>query len=201
MTQIKINNTEFVPAVVEVPPGSIIKWIVTKSKEMNNKSEYFDNVRPHVIEIPLIYFESEYLQEGQSCSRVFDKEGVYDYVCGIVGCKGKVTVKRVQPTQEPTLHTNKNLGQNLVKFVESKQIEMINHIANLPEDEEKENTKDGKNNHKKRNKKKRKFAQKNITEIINGLYSHCSTHTILTDHQPVNINNILKYMSDQWDSK
>ncbi len=77
--QIDIKGFAFVSQTVRVAPGTTITW------------KNFDNVQHHIIGPD---FESPVLNQNQTYSHTFTKEGTFSYYCGIhPNMKGEVVVR------------------------------------------------------------------------------------------------------------
>jgi plastocyanin len=68
---VKIEKMQFVPQTLKIRVGTTVTWI--NMEKYNNHSVYFQQES-----LP----ESDRLFPGETWQRVFDKPGVYPYVCG-----------------------------------------------------------------------------------------------------------------------
>lgn len=71
VAEVKIEKMEFVPQHITVKAGTTITW--TNMEKRSNHSIYFQKES-----LP----ESDRLFPGESWQRVFDKPGVFPYICG-----------------------------------------------------------------------------------------------------------------------
>lgn len=79
--QIVIDNFKFSPTPLVVKPGTTVTW-------MNHDD------MPHSVVFPSLGVKSRPMDTDQSFAYKFDKEGTYDYVCGLHPfMHGQVVVK------------------------------------------------------------------------------------------------------------
>jgi plastocyanin len=196
--QILISNTSFIPSILQIVPGTTVKWVVTNEKESNSNSDFYDEVRAHVIEINELEYESTYLKQNESCSLCFEKEGIYNFSCGIVGTKGKIIVKKQEIAEEPILHSIKYECKNILSIMEKGAVATDSRSEDESEENrEKENSM--KKNNKRRNKDKRKRVRKTIGTFLKDLWTNCAEKGAgWVETENIKMNSIFEYISENW---
>lgn len=71
VAEVKIEKMEFVPQTIKIRAGTTVTWV--NMEKRNNHSVYFQQES-----LP----ESDRLFPGESWQRVFDKPGIFPYLCG-----------------------------------------------------------------------------------------------------------------------
>ena len=196
--QILISNTSFIPTVLHIVPGTTVRWIVTNEKESNSNSDFYNEVRAHVIEVSELEYESTYLRQNESCSVCFENEGVYNFSCGIVGTKGKIVVRKQEIAEEPILHSIKYECKNIMSIMEKSTLSVDNRLDDdIDENREKENNL--KKNNKRRNKDKRKKVRRSIGTFLKDLWTNCAEQEAdWVETEIIEMNNIFEYISENW---